>query len=163
MLFRSKLLFDRQFLEKKKKQIFSTTMGKALIDLLSESAAALVEPDLTALWEQKMSQIDRGELQLEFFIQEVARMIGEMVQKPLAVPEIEGLKRRARCLAEGCSGYLRRIKGKNGLFLACPVCKATFSQGSDGNLHSEHFWDRRSCNISVHQRCFFSFFCRNSG
>ena len=60
-------------------------------------------------------------------------MIGEMVQRPLAVPEIEGLKRRSRCLTEGCSGYLRRIKGKNGLFLACPVCKATFSQGSDGN------------------------------
>lgn len=128
-----KLLFDRQFLEKKKKQIFSTTMGKALIDLLSESAAALVEPDLTALWEQKMSQIDQGELQLESFIQEVARMIGEIVQKPLAVPKVEGLKRRAQCLMEGCSEYLRQIKGKNGFFLACPVCKATFSQGSDGN------------------------------
>ena len=69
-----------------------------------------------------MSRIDRGELQLESFIQEVARMIGEMVQKPLVVPDVEG-----------CSGYLRRIKGKNGFFLACPVCKTTFSQGSDGN------------------------------
>lgn len=130
-----KLLFDRQFLEKKKKQIFSTKAGRALIDLLSGGpAAVLVEPDLTALWEQKMTQIEQGNLGLDTFIKEVARLVGEMVRSPLNVPEeIEGVQRRPQCLADGCTGYLRRIKGKNGLFWACPICKATFSQGPGGN------------------------------
>jgi DNA topoisomerase-3 len=46
-------LFERGYIEKKKKQVVSTDFGKLLIDLLSgdNKASVLVYPDMTALWE----------------------------------------------------------------------------------------------------------------
>ena len=129
-----KLLFDRQFIEKRKKQIYSTAAGQALIDLLSAGTSAiLVKPDMTALWEREMTQIEQGNLDLDAFVREVASMLGNMTGTPLDVPEISGLKRRKHCLVEGCTGYLRNVKGKNGDFLSCPVCKATFSKDANGD------------------------------
>lgn len=129
-----KLLLEREFLVKKKKQLISTSPGRMLIDLLlSGRSSVLVEPDLTALWERKMTQIEQGELQLDDFVHDVSEAVGQMLRCPLEVPEIPGAKRRPRCLTEGCAGYLRRVSKKDGnAFLACPVCKATFSQDKDG-------------------------------
>jgi DNA topoisomerase-3 len=46
------ILFERGYLEKRKKQVFSTTLGKSLIRILSgEKTSALPRPDMTALWE----------------------------------------------------------------------------------------------------------------
>jgi DNA topoisomerase-3 len=124
-------LFERRYIEKKKKQILSTPIGQALIGALSASeaskkSAALVSPGLTALWEQKMTQVEKGELELDVFVSEVAAMVEEIVKAPLAVPEISGATRKKKCLTKGCDGYLRHIaKGKESFF-ACPACGHTF-------------------------------------
>jgi DNA topoisomerase-3 len=127
------LLFERGYIEKRKKgrgsaQIFSTPAGQTLIGILNAGkAAALVKPELTALWERKMTLIEKGELELDAFVSEVAAMVGEIVKAPLPIPEISELPRRKKCLTEGCNGYLRHIaKGKNPFF-ACPVCGHTFN------------------------------------
>jgi DNA topoisomerase-3 len=124
------LLFERGYIEKKKKQIFSTPTGRALIDLLSAGTKSImfVTPDLTALWEQKMTRIEKGELPVDAFVSEVAGMVGEIVREPLCIPEIPELPRKKKCLAEGCDGYLNRKIGAYGPFYACPVCKHVFRE-----------------------------------
>jgi transposase-like protein len=79
-----------------------------------------------------MTLIEKGELELDDFVSEVAAMVGDIVKAPFIVPEISGLARRKKCLTEGCNGYLRHItkaKGTSGSrsFFACSVCGRTFS------------------------------------
>ena len=127
------LLFERGYIEKRKKgraptQLYSTPAGQTLIDLLSAGkGAALVKPDLTAIWERKMTQIEKGELELNAFVSEVAAMVREIVEAPLIVPEISGATRRRKCLTEGCEGYLRHIAKNKDSFFACSVCGSTFT------------------------------------
>ena len=122
-------LFARGYIEKKKKNLYPTELGKRLIQLLSAGkASVVVKPDLTTLWEQKMSDIERGEA-FEPFIDEVADMVREIIAEPLEIPtDIPGMKRLEKCLTADCGGFLRRIekKGKSPFF-ACPVCRSTFN------------------------------------
>jgi DNA topoisomerase-3 len=145
-----KKLFDskRNYLEKQKKSIVSTPLGRALIDLLSatKQGVALVKPDLTALWERKLSLIESGEIPLEKFVTEVSSMVSEFVQdSDVVVPELEGVEKGSKtsrseetekeCLKEGCEGFLRLLHRKDGSgsFFSCPKCKATYNVGEDGN------------------------------
>ena len=127
------MLFERGYIERRKKsrgpaQIFATPAGQSLIDALNAwKGAALVRPELTALWEQKMTQIEKGELELDAFVSEAAAMIGEIVKAPLEVPEVSELPRKKKCLTEGCGGYLRHISKEKNSFFACPVCGHTFN------------------------------------
>jgi DNA topoisomerase-3 len=128
------LLFERGYIEKRKKgrgsaQIFSTPAGQTLIDILNAGKAAmLVKPELTALWERKMTRIEKGELELEAFVSEVAAMVGDIVREPLCIPEIPELPRKKKCLTEGCGGYLVRKTGAYGPFFFCPACKHVFRE-----------------------------------
>jgi DNA topoisomerase-3 len=126
------LLFDRGYIEKRKKQIFSTPVGRALIDLLGAGKSAMfVTPDLTALWEQEMARIEKGELSQENVVTEVGAMVGEIVKEPLdltKITDISGLLRKTRCLTEGCDGYLIRKTGTYGPFFFCPACKHIFRE-----------------------------------
>ena len=122
-------LFTRGYLEKKKKIILPTNLGKRLISILKDSkAAVIVKPDMTALWEQRMSDIERGAA-FEPFIEEVAGMVREIIAEPLQIPnDIPGMTHLKKCLNPDCDGFLRHIqkKVKQGFF-ACPVCRATFN------------------------------------
>jgi DNA topoisomerase-3 len=75
-------LFERGYVEKKKKQVVSTDLGRLLIDLLTgggeSKASVLVYPDMTAIWEQKMGDIENGGVSLESFVSEVAGMVREI-------------------------------------------------------------------------------------
>jgi DNA topoisomerase-3 len=127
------VLFKRGYLEKKKKQVISTALGKLLIDLLNQGKASImVYPDMTALWERKMTDIESGTMTLESFISEVAGMTRDILSEKLDIPadiaDIPGMSRQHKCLTENCEGYLRHIRmpGKSPFF-SCPVCHATFN------------------------------------
>jgi DNA topoisomerase-3 len=125
-------LFDRGYIEKKKKIVVSTALGKLLIDLMSadEKTAALAYPDMTALWEKRMDEIQNGRASLDDFVAEVAGMAREIVSGRLNVPgDIPGMARLPECLTDGCGGYLRRVTkpGKNA-FYSCSLCHSTFDE-----------------------------------
>jgi DNA topoisomerase-3 len=126
------LLFDREYFEKPKKAVVSTLKGRALIDLLSAGKSAVfVTPDLTALWEQEMTRIEKGELSQEKFVSEVGTMVGEIVKEPLDLTKIQGisgLPKKKRCVTEGCDGYLSQKIGSYGPFFFCPSCKHVFRE-----------------------------------
>jgi DNA topoisomerase-3 len=126
-------LFERGYIEKKRKIIQSTELGRLLIDILNEGkAAVIVCPDMTALWERTMSDIEAGSASLESFISEVADMVRSIISDRLKIPaevsSIPGMERLHKCLTPDCGGFLRRIakQGKNPFF-SCLVCHTTFN------------------------------------
>jgi uncharacterized C2H2 Zn-finger protein len=127
------VLFTRGYLEKKKKQVVSTKLGQLLIDLLGKGkASVMVNPDMTALWEQKMTDIENGAMTLESFVSEVADMTRAILSEKLDIPadisDVPGMTRQHRCLAENCEGFLRHIRRLDkSPFFSCPVCHATFN------------------------------------
>jgi DNA topoisomerase-3 len=81
-------LLGRRFVERKKKHIRSTAVGRALIDALP---AVTTTPDLTAMWETGLRRIQDGHLELDRFLAVVARQLGELVRRgkaqgPLPLP-----------------------------------------------------------------------------
>jgi len=87
-------LFNRGYINKKNKQIFPTNLGKLLIGMLLEGkGSALVRPDMTALWERRMSEIQDGSTSLDDFTSEIAGMVMEIISSKLNIPaDILGTK-----------------------------------------------------------------------
>jgi DNA topoisomerase-3 len=127
------VLFKRGYLEKKKKQVISTNLGRLLVALLSAGkASVMVYPDMTALWEQEMTAIESGSASLEFFVSEVVDMVRDILSYkldiPADIPDVPGMTRQHRCLTENCDGFLRHIrKPAQSPFFSCPVCHTTFN------------------------------------
>lgn len=126
-------LFKRGYLEKQKKLVSSTPLGR---DLIKTLPLPVTLPDMTARWEQQLAAVERGELTLDLFMAGVTEstrvLIGE--GKSLGSLELEGIvpgKKTTKttapqhdCPSEGCDGRLRRIKGSNGFFWGCTNFKA---------------------------------------
>ena len=73
---------------KKAANLLPTQLGKALITVLPEE---LQSPLLTAEWEQKLLEVERGNLPEEEFMQSIADMVGGLVANSKAVPGVEVL------------------------------------------------------------------------
>jgi DNA topoisomerase-3 len=69
-------LFERGFVERRKKQIRSTPVGRALIAALPVVATT---PDQTAIWESAMRRINDGQLDLGRFLGAVTAQLTELV------------------------------------------------------------------------------------
>ena len=69
-------LFERQFIERRGRQLVSTNVGRALIDALPN---APTRPDMTAVWEAAMRRIVEGKLALPAFTAVVIQQLSELV------------------------------------------------------------------------------------
>jgi hypothetical protein len=83
---------------------------------------------MTALWEQKMADIESGGVSLESFVAEVAGMVREILSGSLNVPsDISCLERRKEPDGEiieapcplNCGANARRFLGKYGFYWKC--------------------------------------------
>jgi DNA topoisomerase-3 len=63
-------LFKRGYLEKRQKLVYSTPLGRDMINTLPEPVTL---PDMTAQWEQQLAEIEKGVLPLNTFMTGVAR------------------------------------------------------------------------------------------
>ena len=70
-------LFKRCYIRKERKSITPTLAGIQLIDTIHEPL--LKSASLTGLWEKKLREIERGEYSAAQFIDELKKMIGEIV------------------------------------------------------------------------------------
>jgi DNA topoisomerase III len=71
-------LFDRGYVERRKKHIKSTPVGRALVDALPMVATT---PDLTAVWEAGMRQINDRQLTIDRFTGAVNGQIAALVTR----------------------------------------------------------------------------------
>jgi DNA topoisomerase-3 len=131
-------LFRRGYLEKRKKLVYSTTLGREMIKILPEPVTL---PDMTARWEQQLAQVENGGLSLDSFMTGVVTYTRQLVGEGKAggALVLEGAPPKTKktpaptvhhaCPGEGCDGRLRRIKGKKGFFWGCTKygegCKET--------------------------------------
>lgn len=99
-------LVERGFIEKKKNQIISTTLGRELIDMMPEDFS-LYSVRLTAYFESMLAQVEQGELDEATFYE-----------------ELEGLLSKT---AEEIRGYVKFISSAANLVKEevafCPKCK----------------------------------------
>jgi len=135
-------LYDRRFIEKRRRHIVSTDVARALIQTLPASATT---PDMTALWEAAMRRISQSEMPAEAFLARVRDQLVELVTRGRALQRLSvpGASLRP-CPRLSCGGALRLRPGKNGAFWSCsnyPSCSATAdaeAQRSDPADRSKH-------------------------
>ncbi|SDH40489.1 DNA topoisomerase-3 [Alteribacillus persepolensis] len=70
-------LLNSQLLEKRGKSLFTTLKGRQLLDLVPDE---LKSPTLTAEWEQKLEDIERGKLHRQAFISDMKGYAKDVVQ-----------------------------------------------------------------------------------
>ena len=108
----------------KTKNLIPTEKGRALISVMPEE---IQSPAMTADWEQKLLQIERGELDPETFMNEIEQMIVSLVQTSEAV--------------KGAS-MLMRNNGK--IVGVCPHCGAEVAEREKG-----WFCTNRECRFVI--------------
>jgi len=125
------ILYKRGYLEKQRKSVISTTLGREMIDVLPEEVTL---PDMTAHWEMQLAHIAEGGGSLDPFMERVIDQVTDItaiekangdfkMSSPPVNAKPKSLKKAADktypCPGTGCSGRLRRIKGKKGFFWGC--------------------------------------------
>ena len=117
-------LVQKGFLErkgnKKTKVLLPTDKGKALITVMPEE---IQSPEMTADWETKLLQIERGEMEPETFMTEIKEMISSLVTTTEA--------------AKGANALM-----KNKIIGICPNCGANVVEREKG-----WFCENRECRF----------------
>ena len=114
------------FVERKKKQLLPTEKGMNLILVLPEN---IKSPLLTAEWESKLKQVERGELGADAFMKEIFDMSRNLI-KNHTVPDEKYLS-------------LFSVDGREPVG-TCPRCGAAVYEGKKG-----FFCDNRDCSFAL--------------
>jgi len=109
-------LFNTFLIEKKGKDIFITSKGKQLLELVPED---LKSPTLTAQWEQNLSSIAKGSLNKNDFINDMrsyAKVVVNDIKNSHEKFKHDNLT-RSKC--PQCGKYMLEVNGKQGKMLVC--------------------------------------------
>lgn len=109
-------LFNSFLIEKKGKDLMITTKGKQLLKLVPKD---LKSPDLTGEWEEKLSDIAKGRLQKNAFVNEMKKYTKTIVQQ---IKESDATFKHDNITGNRCpecNKYLLEVKGKRGKILVC--------------------------------------------
>jgi DNA topoisomerase-3 len=109
-------LFNSFLLEKKGKDIFVTSKGKQLLELVPEE---LKSPELTAQWETKLSAIAKGSLNKNTFINEMRSYAKKVVGEIKSSEEKFRHDNMTRSKCPDCGKYMLEVNGKKGKMLVC--------------------------------------------
>ncbi|MEY8417120.1 hypothetical protein AAK964_12520 [Tissierella praeacuta] len=108
---------DNTFLiEKNGKDIFITSKGKQLLDLVPEE---LKSPALTAEWEQKLGLISQGKLNKDSFIKEMKEYSKTVVKEIKNSDETFRHDNMTRNKCPECGKFMLEVKGKKGKMYVC--------------------------------------------
>jgi len=133
-------LFNRNYIEKEgKKNLISTKLGRDLIDALPDEVK---NPATTAIWEQALDQVAKGERTLSDFMEKQSAWIHTMIDGIKDGGMVVKQEIKHKC--PECSSALIRRKGKNGFFWGCsnyPKCKTIMSD-SKGKPEKSKAFDR---------------------
>lgn len=110
-------LINRSFIERKKKQLISTKRGRALIDIVPEQ---MKNPGTTALWEQALDDIAKGEGDLETFLYDQEDILDFMLDDLVELRKTKGsITPEKMHSCPKCKSPMARRKGKSGHFWGC--------------------------------------------
>lgn len=109
-------LFHSFLMELRGKEIYITSKGKQLLELVPED---LKKPELTADWEMKLSGIAKGKLKQETFIQEIKEYTVELIDE---IKTGEGKFRHENVTNKKCpvcGKPMLSVNGKQARLLVC--------------------------------------------
>lgn len=109
-------LFSSFLLEKRGKDLFITSKGKQLLELVPED---LKKPELTADWEMKLSKIAKGTLNRNAFMKEIKSYSIHLIDE---IKSGKGTFRHDNLTNQKCPNCGKRllsVKGKNAQMLVC--------------------------------------------
>lgn len=109
-------LFNTFLIEKNGKDIFITSKGKQLLDLVPEE---LKSPALTAEWEQKLGLISQGKLNKDSFIKEMKEYSKTVVKEIKNSDETFRHDNMTRNKCPECGKFMLEVKGKKGKMYVC--------------------------------------------
>jgi len=109
-------LFNTGYMELKGKQIFLTSKGKQLLELVPED---LKSPKLTAEWEDKLGAIADGKLKIHQFISEIKEYTKEVVSEIKSEEAKFKHDNLTGTKCPECGKLMLEIKNKNGKMLVC--------------------------------------------
>ena len=122
-------LFKRRYIRKERKSIVPTQAGIQLIDTIHEPL--LKSASLTGLWEKKLREIERGEYNAAQFIDELKKMISEIVLNVLrdnnsgSIAVEQGNPAKPKSPAAGGNDIPKKQRAprlKSIEEITCPVC-----------------------------------------
>lgn len=119
-------LYSSFLIEKKGKEIFITSKGKQLLNLVPEE---LKSPVLTADWEQKLTEISKGALPKQVFLNEMKQYAKEVVN------EIKNSEQKfkhdnltgSKC--PECGKLMLEVNGKKGKMHVCQDRECGYRKG----------------------------------
>lgn len=109
-------LFNTFVIEKRGKDIFITSKGKQLLDLAPKD---LKEPELTAQWEQKLTQIAKGKLKRNKFIDEIKQYTTNTIQEIKNSDEKFRHDNLTHTKCPQCGKLMLEVVTKKGKMLVC--------------------------------------------
>jgi DNA topoisomerase-3 len=138
-------LIRTRYVERRRKQLHATAKGTALIGLV---APALRSAELTAEWEQRLKDVEHGELPVEVFDRDIVGFLRELVPQIARGPAMSaeqvaaeraerpartgaktgktgGTRKSGRLSRDGTAGRTSRGSGKPaaGGLGTCPICR----------------------------------------
>lgn len=87
------MLKDRKYIEIKKNQVYATDKAKVLIKAIGDQI--LASPEMTAKWEQRLSEIGEGQASPSVFMEQTKKLSSKIVSDAMAVSSswnFDGLK-----------------------------------------------------------------------
>lgn len=109
-------LFNSFLIEKKDKDIFITSKGKQLLQLVPED---LKSPALTAEWEQKLSAIAAGKLKSSVFIKDMKAYANQTVKEIKNSSQTFRHDNITGTACPECGKMMLKVNGKRGTMLVC--------------------------------------------
>lgn len=109
-------LFHSFMMEKKGNEIHLTSKAKQLLELVPED---LRKPELTAQWEQRLTNIARGQEKKEEFLQEIREYTDDLVSEIKTGSQSYRHENITSKKCPNCGKHLLAVNGKNSKMLVC--------------------------------------------
>jgi DNA topoisomerase-3 len=79
------MLKERKYIEVKKNQVYATDKAKVLIEAIGDKI--LASPEMTAKWEQRLSEIGEGKASAASFMEQVKKLSAKIIQDAIEMSE----------------------------------------------------------------------------
>jgi DNA topoisomerase-3 len=109
-------LFDNFLLEKKGKDIFSTSKGRQLLTLVPGD---LKSPELTGEWEQKLMSISKGQLKKDVFLGDIRKYTAALIKEIKGSTQVYKHDNLSTTKCPNCGMFMLQVMGKKGEMLVC--------------------------------------------
>jgi len=109
-------LFDNFMIEKKGKDIFSTSKGRQLLTLVP---GELKSPELTGNWEQQLLSISTGKLNKNAFLRDIRKYTSGLISEIKNSTQVFRHDNLTTTKCPECGMFMLQVTGKKGEMLVC--------------------------------------------